>query len=70
MEGRSQVHLPSLSKAFTFDHAFAGSSTQESVYQQCTQPLLAKLFEGYNVTVLAYGQTGSGKTHSMGTSYR
>ena len=31
------------------------------------KPLIQKIFNGYNATVLAYGQTGSGKTFTMGT---
>ena len=31
------------------------------------KPLIKKIFNGYNATVLAYGQTGSGKTFTMGT---
>ena len=30
-----------------------------------TQPLVASVVDGYNVTIFAYGQTGSGKTHTM-----
>uniref|UniRef100_A0A915JGB5 Kinesin-like protein n=1 Tax=Romanomermis culicivorax TaxID=13658 RepID=A0A915JGB5_ROMCU len=33
----------------------------------CAEPLIEKLFEGYNCTIFAYGQTGSGKTFTMGT---
>ena len=34
---------------------------------QAVKPLIQKIFNGYNATVLAYGQTGSGKTFTMGT---
>ncbi|TRY68349.1 hypothetical protein TCAL_03053 [Tigriopus californicus] len=67
---RPQIYLPSLEKAFTFDFAFGAGSTQKTVYDESSQDMIVKLFEGYNTTVLAYGQTGSGKTHSMGTSYQ
>ncbi|RHZ77668.1 hypothetical protein Glove_174g183 [Diversispora epigaea] len=55
-------------RPFTYDYVFPSDSSQEEVFEECTSPLLHKLIEGYNVTILAYGQTGSGKTHSMGTN--
>jgi kinesin family member 4 len=54
---------------FTFNNVFMPGDTQEMVYNDCVQPIIGKLFEGYNVTILAYGQTGSGKTYSMGTVF-
>lgn len=29
------------------------------------QPLVSKVLEGYNASVIVYGQTGSGKAHTM-----
>ena len=29
------------------------------------EPLVSKVSDGFNVSVLTYGQTGSGKTHTM-----
>ncbi|CAG8437150.1 4216_t:CDS:2 [Diversispora eburnea] len=55
-------------RPFTYDYVFPSDSSQEEVFDECAKPLLQKLIEGYNVTILAYGQTGSGKTHSMGTN--
>ncbi|CAG8441535.1 13398_t:CDS:2 [Acaulospora colombiana] len=55
-------------RSFTFDYVFPSDAEQEDVFQECAKPLLDKLVEGYNVTILAYGQTGSGKTYSMGTT--
>lgn len=54
---------------YTFNNVFMPEDSQETVYEQCITPILGKLFEGYNVTILAYGQTGSGKTHTMGTVF-
>ena len=39
--------------------------TTTTHHQDTTAPLLAKLYDGYNATILAYGQTGSGKTFTM-----
>ncbi|RIA98533.1 P-loop containing nucleoside triphosphate hydrolase protein, partial [Glomus cerebriforme] len=55
-------------RSFTFDYVFPSETEQEEVFQDCASPLIDKLIEGYNVTILAYGQTGSGKTYSMGTA--
>lgn len=32
---------------------------------EIVEPLLCKVSEGFNISVLTYGQTGSGKTHTM-----
>ena len=40
-------------------------SDQEAAFTAITKTLLARLHEGYSVTLLAYGQTGSGKTYTM-----
>ncbi|VDN06821.1 unnamed protein product [Thelazia callipaeda] len=54
-------------KMFAFDSVFDPSTLQEVVYDICAAPLIEKIFEGYNCTILAYGQTGSGKTYTMGS---
>ncbi|XP_066492233.1 kinesin-like protein KIF7 isoform X2 [Tiliqua scincoides] len=51
---------------FHVDGVFTETSSQESVYTACVQPLVEAFFEGFNVTVFAYGQTGSGKTYTIG----
>ncbi|XP_055614166.1 chromosome-associated kinesin KIF4A-like [Uranotaenia lowii] len=56
-------------EAFTFNYVFPPQVSQEHLYESSVQPLLEKLLNGYNVTILAYGQTGSGKTFTMGTNY-
>ncbi|XP_058817650.1 chromosome-associated kinesin KIF4-like [Topomyia yanbarensis] len=56
-------------EAFTFNYAFSPDDNQEQLYENAVRPLLRKLYEGYNVTILAYGQTGSGKTFTMGTNF-
>lgn len=55
-------------KSFHFDGVFEEDAGQEEVYMQAVAPLVAKVKQGCNATVLAYGQTGSGKTYTMGTS--
>lgn len=40
---------------YTFNNVFMPEDGQELVYDNCIEPVLPKLFEGYNVTVLAYG---------------
>nr|CAG8434626.1 1789_t:CDS:10 [Entrophospora candida] len=51
-------------RPFTFDYVFASDTPQGDVFEDCALPLLEKLMEGYNATILAYG----GKTYSMGTA--
>ncbi|XP_078141390.1 kinesin-like protein KIF27 [Centroberyx gerrardi] len=53
-------------RAFSFDHAFGPTDSQDEVYESCVQPLVESLVDGYNATVFAYGQTGSGKTYTLG----
>ncbi|XP_029916643.1 kinesin-like protein KIF27 isoform X2 [Myripristis murdjan] len=52
-------------RAFSFDHAFGPTASQDDVYESCVRPLVESLVEGYNATVFAYGQTGSGKTYTL-----
>ena len=35
------------------------------MYEKFAKPIVSKVLEGYNGTILAYGQTSSGKTHTM-----
>lgn len=41
---------------FTYTHVFMPEDPQEMVYEQSVQPMIDKLFQGYNVTILAYGK--------------
>lgn len=41
------------------------STTQARVYAEGVSPVVRKMLDGYNCSVLAYGQTGSGKTFTM-----
>lgn len=65
----NQVQIIGTDKAFTFNHVFDQTTSQEEFYKNAVKSLVNNLFKGFNVTILAYGQTGSGKTHSMGTCY-
>ncbi|CAJ0648327.1 8637_t:CDS:2 [Entrophospora sp. SA101] len=42
-------------RPFTFDYVFSSDTPQGDVFQDCALPLLEKLMEGYNATILAYG---------------
>ena len=48
---------------WSFDRSSPNYADQLAVYRAIGQPLLTKVFEGYNVCLLAYGQTGSGKSY-------
>ncbi|CRL08647.1 CLUMA_CG021312, isoform A [Clunio marinus] len=54
---------------YTFNDVYTPEDSQLEIYNTSVQPIIGKLFEGYNVTILAYGQTGSGKTYTMGTCF-
>lgn len=47
-----------------FDHAIDKHATQKEVFELFEESI-ARIPEGFNMTVFAYGQTGSGKTHTM-----
>lgn len=40
---------------YAFNYVFMPDDTQEKVYKDCVEPMIGRLFEGYNVTILAYG---------------
>ena len=51
---------------FEFDACFSAQTSQAEVFDTCALPVISKVFDGYNGSVLAYGQTGTGKTYTMG----
>ena len=55
---------PESSNSYSFDRIYGEASTQEDMFQD-VKPIVHKVLDGYNGTVLAYGQTGSGKTHTL-----
>ena len=51
---------------FSYDKAFAESSTTQQVYEATSQGIVNSVAaEGKNGTIFAYGQTSSGKTYTM-----
>lgn len=52
-------------KTYYFDNVFDGASNQLDLYVDTARPIVDKVLEGYNGTILAYGQTGTGKTYTM-----
>ncbi|XP_037754737.2 kinesin-like protein KIF22 [Chelonia mydas] len=50
---------------YQFDTFYGDQATQHDVYAGSVQPVLRRLLEGQNASVLAYGPTGAGKTHTM-----
>uniref|UniRef100_A0A182NVH2 Kinesin motor domain-containing protein n=1 Tax=Anopheles dirus TaxID=7168 RepID=A0A182NVH2_9DIPT len=57
------------SDVFTYSYVFSPGTYQSQLYATSVAPMLSKLFDGYNATILAYGQTSSGKTFTMGTDF-
>ncbi|KAI9588474.1 kinesin-like protein KIF3A [Glossina fuscipes] len=55
-------------KTYYFDNVFDGESNQLDLYVDTARPIVEKVLEGYNGTILAYGQTGTGKTYTMSGS--
>ncbi|KAI7899305.1 P-loop containing nucleoside triphosphate hydrolase protein [Cokeromyces recurvatus] len=51
--------------SFTFDDVFDCNTSNRTIYQQTTRPLVEHMFKGGKATCFAYGQTGSGKTFTM-----
>lgn len=43
------------SDLYTFSNVFMPDDPQKSVYDESVGPIISKLFEGYNVTIIAYG---------------
>ncbi|ESO00704.1 hypothetical protein HELRODRAFT_192579 [Helobdella robusta] len=50
---------------WSFDQSSDSYADQVKVYTALAQPLLNKVFEGYNACLFAYGQTSSGKSYSV-----
>lgn len=48
---------------FTFDSTLDDNVSNDTVYRNTVQPLVATIFKGGKATCFAYGQTGSGKQH-------
>lgn len=50
---------------YSFDRVFDDESTNQSIYETVTKPMVDAAIDGYNCSVFAYGATGSGKTYTM-----
>lgn len=66
----NKTHIPTLSLFHRLSSMFVpfalGPGTgQARVYGEAVAPVVRKMLDGYNCSVLAYGQTGSGKTFTM-----
>ncbi|CAM9329490.1 unnamed protein product [Ectocarpus sp. 4 AP-2014] len=53
------------SRRFGFDRVFGPRTNQARLYSEAVYPVVRKMLDGFNCSVLAYGQTGSGKTFTM-----
>ncbi|XP_058446647.1 kinesin-like protein KIF3A [Malaya genurostris] len=62
---KPNVSLSEPPKVYFFDNVFGEESTQIDLYVDTARPIVDKVLEGYNGTILAYGQTGTGKTYTM-----
>ncbi|KAJ1445547.1 P-loop containing nucleoside triphosphate hydrolase protein [Pelagophyceae sp. CCMP2097] len=63
--GRVVLFKGDRAQDFTFDDVLGEGSTADEAYAATVQPLVSRVFDGFNATVMAYGQTGSGKTFTM-----
>lgn len=50
---------------FSFDRIFSDTSTNRSIFETVTRPMVDATIDGFNCSVFAYGATGSGKTFTM-----
>lgn len=57
--------VPASVQGFSCFRSVIVGSDQQVCFDAVGQPLLSKMNEGYNTTLLAYGQTGSGKTYTV-----
>lgn len=48
-----------------FDSVFNDETTNEQVFEDCTQPIVTSVMAGFNCSVFVYGATGAGKTFTM-----
>ena len=52
-------------KTFCFDRVFNSLASQQTIFDDVVRPLIQRVLEGYNGTILAYGEQGAGKTYTM-----
>ena len=64
--GAGDAHaVPASVRAFAYPTAVIVGSNQQTAFDAVGAPLMRRMREGYNTTLLAYGQTGSGKTYTV-----
>ena len=64
-QSRSTHSIPSSVASFTYPSNIVVGSSQNQAFEAIGRPLLHRMNQGYNTTLLAYGQTGSGKTYTV-----
>ncbi|CAD7082178.1 unnamed protein product [Hermetia illucens] len=53
-----------------FDRIYSEEDNNETIFEECTKPLVTSVMNGYNCSVFVYGATGAGKTFTMlGSDY-
>ena len=57
--------IPDSVKSFRYPSTVVVGSNQTTCFEAIGAPLLDRMSQGYNTTLLAYGQTGSGKTFTV-----
>jgi hypothetical protein len=57
--------VPRTVRSFSYPTNVVVGSNQTVAFDTIGKPLLSKMSNGYNTTLLAYGQTGSGKTYTV-----
>lgn len=50
---------------FPVDYAFPIDAPQSQIFETVVQPLMDRLLQGYDTSVVTYGQSASGKTYTM-----
>ena len=54
-----------IKKDYTFDGLFEIDTPKEIFYERTTKPIIDKVLEGYNGSIICYGETGTGKTYTI-----
>ena len=54
-----------IKKDYTFNGIFEIDTPKEVFYERTTKPIIDKVLEGYNGSIICYGETGTGKTYTI-----
>ncbi|KAK3931158.1 Kinesin-like protein costa [Frankliniella fusca] len=60
-----QIILGNKCFQFPVDYAFPMESSQSQVFETAVQPLMERLLQGFDTSVITYGHPTSGKTYTM-----